>query len=100
MTQIEARINERLAGLTPILVHLEDDSHLHAGHAGASGGGHYRLHIVAEAFSAMSAVTRHRTVYQLLSDLMQSEIHALSVQAQTPAEAGLTSDSSLPEENQ
>lgn len=64
---------------------LEDESHLHAGHAGAaSGRGHFRLRIISAAFSGMSPIARHRAVYAALGELMQTEIHALSIDARTP----------------
>ncbi|QWD87811.1 BolA family transcriptional regulator [Polynucleobacter paludilacus] len=71
------------------LSHLEiqDESHLHAGHAGAaSGGGHFRIHIVASEFSGLSAVARHRAVYAALKDHIPAEIHALSIHAFAPHE--------------
>lgn len=80
------RMRERLAVLEPSLVEIEDDSALHAGHAGARDGGHYRLHIVAAAFAGKTTVARHRLVYDALGDLMRSGIHALAIRAQAPAE--------------
>ena len=64
---------------------VEDESHLHAGHAGAAGGaGHFRIRIVAEAFRGMSPVARHRLVYAALADMLESEIHALAIEALPP----------------
>jgi BolA protein len=84
---IESLFRERLAELNPVRLELIDDSELHAGHAGArSGGGHYRLLIVAEAFSGKSTVKRHRMVFDALGELMRSRIHALSIQSITPEE--------------
>lgn len=80
------RMRERLAALAPSLVEIEDDSALHAGHAGARDGGHYRLHIVAAAFAGKTTVARHRLVYDALGDLMRSGIHALAIRAQAPDE--------------
>ncbi|MDP5239559.1 BolA family protein [Uliginosibacterium sp. 31-16] len=77
---------EHLASLQPVLCELTDESHLHVGHAGAKGGGHYRLKIVAEAFAGRSAVARHRLVYASLGTLMRGEVHALSITALTPEE--------------
>jgi BolA family transcriptional regulator, general stress-responsive regulator len=66
-----------------------DDSHLHAGHAGARDGrGHYRVRIVAEDFAGLRPIQRHQLVYRSLGDMMQTDIHALSIAALTPAEAG------------
>ena len=81
-------IRQRLAALAPSAIELIDDSHLHAGHAGArSGGGHYRLTIVSAAFSGKNTVARHRLVYDTLGDLMRQQIHALAIQARTPDES-------------
>lgn len=67
---------------------LEDDSHLHAGHAGArGGGGHFRLQIVSQSFAGHPRVSRHRLVYDALAALMHRDIHALSIDARTPEEA-------------
>lgn len=80
------RIRERLAQAFPdAAVTLEDESHLHAGHAGArSGRGHFRLAIVSTAFAGLAPIARHRAVYAALGDLMQTDIHALSIDAKTP----------------
>jgi len=72
------------AALTPISINIIDESHLHAGH-GAKGG-HYKLYIIADLFTGKSLLQRHRLVYDALSDLMSSEIHALSIQAKSPDE--------------
>ncbi len=86
--RIEAAIRERLAALLPTAVDLIDDSHLHAGHAGArSGGRHYRLTIVSEQFSGRRTMERHRIIYAALGDLMQRDIHALSIVARAPDDA-------------
>ena len=64
---------------------IEDESHHHAGHAGAAGGlSHFRVRIVAEAFRGKPPVARHRLVYAAVGDLMRTDIHALSVDAQVP----------------
>lgn len=61
---------------------LEDESHLHAGHAGAqSGRGHFRLSITSVAFAGLAPLARHRAVYAALGELMQTDIHALSIDA-------------------
>lgn len=77
-------MHERLAALNPTHIEIQDDSAKHAGHAGSSGGGHYRLVIVSERFKNMNAVSRHRAVYDALGDLMGERIHALSISAFTP----------------
>lgn len=80
-----AQMRERLASLGPTHLHVEDESHLHAGHAGArSGGGHYRLEIVATVFAGKNTVARHRLIYDALGDMMRGAIHALSINAQAP----------------
>ncbi len=84
---LEATIRERLAVLTPSVLELIDESHLHAGHAGArSGGRHYRLSIVSEQFDGRRTMERHRIIYAALGDLMQRDIHALSIVARAPGE--------------
>jgi BolA protein len=88
MNRIE-RIRASLeAALRPTLLQIEDDSAQHVGHAGAaSGGGHYRVRIVAEAFAGKPALARHRMVYDGLGQLMGTAVHAISINAQTPEEA-------------
>ncbi len=82
-----ARLRERLSTLQPQSLEIEDESHLHAGHAGArGGGGHYRLHIVAAAFAGKNTVARHRLIYDAAGDLMRGAVHALSIRALTPEE--------------
>jgi BolA family transcriptional regulator, general stress-responsive regulator len=84
----ESVVRERLAGLKPLRLELIDDSARHAGHAGAaSGGGHYRLLVVAQEFAGKSTLARHRLVYDALGELMRSKIHALSIRAVAPEEA-------------
>jgi BolA family transcriptional regulator, general stress-responsive regulator len=81
------RMREKLATLSPAQLDITDDSASHAGHAGAkSGGGHFFLTIVSESFVGKSTVARHRMVYDALGDMMQREIHALSIKAYTAAE--------------
>ena len=69
-------------------LHIEDESHLHAGHAGAaSGGGHFKLTIVAPEFKGLNLVARHRAVYAALNRHIPVEIHALTINAMAPGEA-------------
>jgi len=65
---------------------VQDDSHLHAGHAGAREGGHYTVRLVSERFAGLSRVARHRLVYDALRELMHQGIHALVIDARTPQE--------------
>lgn len=75
------------AAFAPTDLLVKDQSHLHAGHAGARDGkGHFEVHIVTEAFDGKSRIERHRMVYEALGDTMASEIHALTIRARTPAE--------------
>jgi BolA protein len=83
----EELIRARLSVLQPVLIEIVDDSHLHAGHAGArDGGGHYQLRIVSAHFIGKSVVERHRMVYSALGELLKREIHAINVKACTPEE--------------
>ena len=79
-------MRERLAALQPSKVDLRDESAQHAGHAGArpSGGSHWQLTIVSEAFRGKTPVARHRMVYEALGDLMKGDIHALRIEAFAP----------------
>jgi BolA protein len=78
-------IRERLAALNPLTLDLRDESEQHAGHAGAaSGGGHWQLTIVSEAFRGKNPVARHRMIYEALGDLMNRDIHALKIEAFAP----------------
>jgi BolA protein len=83
----EQRLRSRLESqFSPTLLIIEDESHLHAGHAGAAGGhGHFRVTIVAEAFRGIPPVARHRLVYAAVGDLLQTDIHALAIEASPPA---------------
>jgi BolA protein len=82
----EQRLRARLeARFAPLELIIEDESHRHAGHAGAAGGhGHFRVRIVAEAFRGLSPLARHREVYAAVGDLMQTDIHALRLEATAP----------------
>jgi len=82
------RIREQLiATFSPTECQLVDESHMHAGHAGAaSGGGHYRLHIVSNRFEGLNRVSRHRLVYDSLHEMMHTDIHALAIVAVAPSE--------------
>ena len=83
---VELAIRSRLAALDPVVLDLRDESAQHAGHAGArpSGGSHWQLTIVSDAFRGKTAVARHRMVYEALGDLMKRDIHALKIEALAP----------------
>ena len=73
------------AAFAPVDLLVKDQSHLHAGHAGARDGkGHFEVRIVADAFAGKSRIRRHRMVFEALGDMMQTDIHALSVHAHAP----------------
>ena len=74
-------LRQRLAALQPESIDIQDDSHRHAGHAGARDGGHYQLQIVAQSFAGKSTIARHRMIYDAAGDLMRGKIHALSIHA-------------------
>jgi BolA family transcriptional regulator, general stress-responsive regulator len=82
------RIRAQLARALPdAALDLIDDSHRHAGHAGARDGrGHFRLRIVSNAFAGLRPLQRHQLVYRALDELMRTDIHALSITALTPEE--------------
>lgn len=77
------RIRETLTkALSPTELDIIDESHLHAGHAGArSGKGHFRVHITSAAFNGQSMLEQHRLVYEVLDEMMKTDIHALSVKS-------------------
>ncbi|KGO97797.1 BolA family protein [Novilysobacter defluvii] len=89
----EARVDAIRAALEqalrPQLLEVEDDSARHAGHAGARDGrGHFNVTVVSSAFEGLGPLARHRAVYAAVGTLMETDIHALSIVARTPAEAG------------
>jgi len=88
---MSARVERIRAILTrdfaPTELTVEDQSHLHVGHAGARDGrGHFRVRIVAAAFAGQAPLARHRAVYAALADMLETDIHALAVEARTPDE--------------
>lgn len=75
--------------LKPVELDIEDISYQHAGHMGSRGSDgetHFNLKIVSNEFEAKSLVKRHRMIYGLLQDELQSGLHALSIIAKTPSE--------------
>lgn len=81
---IEERLRE---ALDPLELMVKDQSQLHAGHEGAADGrGHFDVRIVAAAFEGKSRIARHRMIYDALGALLDTDIHALRITAQTPGE--------------
>lgn len=80
--RIRAALQEAFA---PDLLEVVDDSRRHAGHEGARDGrGHFNVHVVSAAFEGKLPLARHRAVYAALGSLMDTDIHALSIRAETP----------------
>ena len=87
MSSLPDRIEAALrTALQPTEFMLQDDSHLHAGHAGAREGSHYTVRLVSEHFAGLNRVSRHRLVYDALKLQMQAGIHALIIDARAPGE--------------
>ncbi len=81
--QIEAAL---VTALEPSAIAVQDDSHLHAGHAGAREGRHFSVRIVSERFAGLSRVGRHRLIYDALDMLIPRGIHAIAIDARAPGE--------------
>ncbi len=80
--RMDALLRDRLEA---VRVEVIDESHLHAGHAGArSGAGHFRAHVVSPRFAGLSRVEAQRLVYQALDEMMGPEIHALALRCEAP----------------
>jgi len=76
---IRSRLTE---ALQPVELEITDESHLHVGHAGARDGkGHFRIRIISDRFAGLRPLQRHRLVYEALGDLMETDIHALGIEA-------------------
>lgn len=85
-TRIESILRETF---DPERLEIEDDSHRHVGHRGAtSGGGHYRVVVVAEVFRGLSRVEQHRLVYDALGELIGGDVHALGLRTAAPDRSG------------
>lgn len=80
---VDEQIKQKLAPLKPEFLDLIDQSHMHVGHKGNGGGGHYHLKIVSQSFVGKNRVERQRTVTILLNDLFPEVIHALSMETLT-----------------
>jgi len=85
LEELRSRIEAAFPGAR---IEVVDDSHLHAGHAGAAGGaGHFTVRLVSERFSGLRTLARHRLVYDSVRDWMPDRIHALVIEARAPDEA-------------
>ena len=82
--EIERRLRQRLG---PSELEVREDSHLHAGHAGAREGRHFTVRLVSGRFSGLSRVARHRLVYDALGPLAPQGVHALAIEARAPGES-------------
>ena len=82
---IEVKLHEAFA---PSSLTVIDESHLHAGHAGArpQGESHFKVEIISEKFEGLSRVARQRAIYQVLADEMATDIHALSLDVKSPTD--------------
>ena len=79
-------ISDRLMILNPKDLDIIDEGHLHIGHEGAKKGGHFKVVVVSDQFKYKTPLERHRLVYNAMGELMETEIHALSITAKTPEE--------------
>jgi BolA protein len=79
--QIDALLR---AAFAPTELAVQDDSHLHAGHAGAREGSHFSVRIRSTRFAGLAPLARHRLVYDALGDWMRQGIHALAIDARAP----------------
>ena len=89
LESVEERIGKILQGrFTPVQLIIDDESHMHAGHAGAPSGGesHFRITIKAQEFSGLNRLERQRAIHEALDELLQGPIHALSIKASAPGE--------------
>lgn len=83
--RIRAALEQAFA---PEVLVVSDDSHRHAGHAGAADGrGHFSVHIISGAFAGQGSLARHRAVYAAVGSMMDTDIHALSIEVRAPGEA-------------
>jgi BolA protein len=83
--RVEAALRAAISPLEALEV--IDESHRHAGHAGAGVGTHWRVRLVSSALTGLGRVARHRLVYDALRPLIEQGIHALAIEARAPAEA-------------
>ncbi|MCC8555531.1 BolA family protein [Xanthomonas hortorum] len=89
MSRVERIRTALQTALAPSELEVVDDSHRHAGHAGARDGrGHFNVRVVSAAFVGKAPLARHRAVYAAVGEMMQTDIHALSIEAFAQGEAG------------
>ena len=88
MSERTATIERLLTdAFSPVELLVKDQSHLHAGHAGAQEGkGHFDVRIVSDKFDGQNRISRHRMVYDALGSFMQSDVHALRINAISPSD--------------
>lgn len=87
MTRLEQIRSLLQSALAPQQLDVIDESHKHIGHEGARDGrGHFRVRVVSEHFAGKAPLARHRLIYAALGDLMQTDIHALAIEARAPQE--------------
>lgn len=88
-----AIIRAALEALSPTALEIRDDSHKHAGHAGARDGrGHFTVRVISDRFEGLSLLKRQRLVYDALGPLMRTDIHAMAIQARTPEEDAIQAE--------
>jgi BolA family transcriptional regulator, general stress-responsive regulator len=90
MSMQQTITNKLREAFSPDSLQVQDESHLHEGHAGHRAGGetHFRIYIVSGAFKGKSRIERHRLINATLADELASSVHALAIHAQAPGEGG------------
>jgi len=90
MSMHQTITNKLREAFSPDSLQVQDESHLHEGHAGHRAGGetHFRIYIVSGAFKGKSRIERHRLINATLADELASSVHALAIHAQAPGEGG------------
>ena len=90
LESVEEKIEKILRGrFYPVELVIDNESHMHVGHAGAPSGGesHFRITIRAQEFSGLNRLERQRAIHDALDELLQGPIHALSITASAPGES-------------
>jgi BolA family transcriptional regulator, general stress-responsive regulator len=90
MSMQQTITNKLREAFSPDSLQVQDESHLHEGHAGHRAGGetHFRIYIVSGAFEGKSRIERHRLINATLADQLAGSVHALAIHAQAPGEGG------------